>query len=74
MELKMIAPNQVVVTTDKAKILFSYDTPVCAYSYLDGFVKSDKFYSATTTRHINKWVDGRPIKTISQSEFDALLS
>ena len=57
MQLTPIASNMTEVETDSARVLFSYRTPVAAYVYGVGYVKTDKWYSVTTTRHINKWMD-----------------
>jgi hypothetical protein len=55
MKLKQIGSNQTEITTPTgAQVLFSYETPVAAW--IDGqFYKTDKFYSRTTSRHINAW-------------------
>jgi hypothetical protein len=39
-------------------ILYSYTTPVAAHIPGKGYVKTNTYFSATTSRHINKWVDG----------------
>ena len=56
MQLTPIASNMTEVETDSARVLFSYRTPVAAYVYGVGYVKTDKWWSVTTTRHINKWI------------------
>jgi len=55
MQLTPIASNMTEVETSEARILFSYRTPVAAYIYGEGYVKTDKWWSTTTSRHINKW-------------------
>ena len=57
MQLTPIASNMTEVETSKARVLFSYRTPVAAYVFGRGYVKTEKWYSVTTTRHINKWMD-----------------
>ena len=57
MQLTPIASNMTEVETSEARILFSYRTPVAAYVFGRGYVKTEKWYSVTTTRHINKWMD-----------------
>ena len=42
--------------TADARIFFSYRTPVAAYVFGRGFVRSEDFFSVTTSRHINKWI------------------
>ena len=55
MQLTPIASNMTEVETSEARILFSYRTPVAAYIFGEGYVKTDQFWSVTTSRHINKW-------------------
>ena len=56
MQLTPIASNMTEVETSKARVLFSYRTPVAAYVFGRGYVKTENWYSVTTTRHINKWI------------------
>lgn len=56
MKLTPIATNQTEVETADARIFFSYRTPVAAYVFGRGFVRSEDFFSVTTSRHINKWI------------------
>tara|TARA_B100000424_G_C22893214_1_gene475150 strand:+ start:476 stop:709 length:234 start_codon:yes stop_codon:yes gene_type:complete len=56
MRLTPIAANQTEVETADARIFFSYSTPVAAYVFGRGFVRSQEFFSVTTSRHINKWI------------------
>ena len=45
------------VETSEARVLFSYRTPVAAYVFGRGYVKTEKWWSVTTSRHINKWLE-----------------
>ena len=56
MQLTPIAANQTEIETADARIFFSYRTPVAAYVFGRGYVKSEQWYSTTTSRHINKWM------------------
>ena len=56
MRLTPIAANQTEIETADARIFFSYKTPVAAYIFGRGFVRTNKFWSVTTSRHINKWI------------------
>ena len=56
MRLTPIATNQTEVETKDARIFFSYSTPVAAYVFGRGYVRSQEFFSVTTSRHINKWI------------------
>lgn len=56
------------------KMLFSYSTPV-AYSTVkeDGirlFFRTSQFYSVTTSRHINKWLNGQDAEKVEQYVID----
>lgn len=55
MHLKSIQSNMTELTlSNGTQVLFSYQTPVACW--IDGqFFKTDKKWSNTTTRHINKW-------------------
>ncbi len=78
MKLSPIAANRNIVTfNDGTEVFFSYETPVAGYSPVLGYVKTDKWYSSTTTRHINKYltckelvttVDQAVINNLSQTE------
>ena len=61
MQLTPIASTMTEVETSEARILFSYRTPVAAYvfgkdGFGGGFVRTEKWWSVTTSRHINKWI------------------
>ena len=56
MQLTPIASNMTEVETSEARILFSYRTPVAAYVFGRGYVKTEKYWSVTTSRHINKCI------------------
>ena len=49
MQLTPIASNMTEVETSEARILFSYRTPVAAYIYGEGYVKTEKYWSVTTS-------------------------
>ena len=57
MQLNPIASNMTEITLANGKqVLFSYKTPVASWE--DGqFYKTEKFWSKTTTRHVNKWIN-----------------
>ena len=59
MNLTPIAANQTVLSfTNGAEVFFSYKTPVAAYCPLRGYIRTEQFWSSTTSRHINKWLKG----------------
>jgi hypothetical protein len=73
MKIKPVGSNMTELEgADGITILFSYQTPVAAFVPGKGFMKTDKFFSSSTTKHINKWIqmNGDPestVTTISQS-------
>jgi hypothetical protein len=74
MQLQHIGSNMTEVTTDTLRVLFSYSTPVAAYSLTAGqFYKTSRKWSVTTTKHINKWLDGAGALEQPQEFFEALL-
>ena len=74
MQLTPIAANQTSVTfNDGTEVFFSYRTPVAAYLPEKGYVKTDTFYSVTTSRHINKYLPTKDVPTVSE-EFLVQLS
>jgi hypothetical protein len=73
MKLRNVGSNMTELDlTGGNTVLFSYETPVAA-STPDGFVRTDKHHSPTTSRHINKWLEGREAKTVPQSELDDMV-
>ena len=75
MKLHSYATNRTVLIFNggTTEVFFSYETPVAGYSDKLGYVKTDKWYSSTTTRHINKYIDGKNHTVVSQSVIDDLL-
>ena len=72
MQLTQIAPNKTEIETSQARILFSYRTPVAAYIFGEGFVKTEQYWSVTTSKHINKW-GARDGKKVPQARLDSLV-
>lgn len=60
--------------TNGTDVLFSYETPVAAFIEGEGYVRTATKYSVTTSRHINKWLDGMVAREVDQSVIDALVS
>lgn len=56
MKLRQIASNQTEVVIGKYTVLFSYQTPVAAFCEGQGFIRTQKKWSTTTSRHINTWL------------------
>ena len=74
MKLTPIAANQNEVSFNNGtQVFFSYKTPVAAYLPEKGYVRTEKFWSVTTSRHINKWLKNvTNVETIDQSVLDNL--
>jgi hypothetical protein len=77
MNLKPIAANQNEVELENGiTVFFSYRTPVAAHIPGEGFVKTDKKWSVTTSKHIGKFIarnGGSGLVSIKpQSYFDQL--
>ena len=78
MKLHSFATNRTLLTFDDgSEVFFSYETPVAGYSKELGYVKTKSWYSSTTTRHINKYLNKstRPdlISTVDQSTIDNMI-
>lgn len=56
------------------KVLFSYRTPVAFSDSVGLCFITDQYWSRTTSKHINKWLEGRPAKKIPQGSLDKLTS
>ena len=67
MELKQIGSNMTELTVNGTSILFSYETPVAGYDSQGAF-RTDKHYSSTTTKHINKYLGGKGVGRILSQE------
>ena len=58
MKIKNVGSNMTEVEINGSTVLFSYETPVAGRNidkYGESFFKTSTKYSATTTRHINKY-------------------
>jgi hypothetical protein len=74
MKIKAIAANQTELDMGFAQIFFSYETPVAAMLPSGSIIRSNVKYSVTTTKHINKWLNGCEALTVSQERIDCLLT
>ena len=56
MILRQLGSNQTELSLNNGNsIFFSYETPVAGYDAVDGFFKTETYYSKTTSRHINQY-------------------
>ena len=76
MRLNRLGANKTELElSDGTTLFFSYNTPVAAcLSDGGGFVRTDKRWSVTTSKHITQWLDGATAKTTSQGFLDSLAS
>ena len=73
MKLKQIASNMTELTVNPSvTVFFSYETPVAACVACKP-VRTEECHSITTTKHINKWLNGCEARTVSQSYINGLL-
>ena len=73
MKLTPIATNQTEVEfTNGTQVFFSYKTPVAAFIPQKGYIRTATKWSVTTTKHINKWLDGVIADVVDQSILDNL--
>ena len=75
MKLQSFAKNRTLLIFNNGitEIFFSYETPVAGYSNKLGYIKTDEYYSQTTTRHINKYIGDNYHTVVSQSVINDLL-
>ena len=71
MKVRNVGSNMTELLTNGYTVLFSYETPVAALTP-QGYVRTAKWYSQTTTRHINKWLDGVTAEEMPQDFFDSI--
>jgi hypothetical protein len=76
MKLRQIASNMTEVYVNGHEVLFSYQTPVAVFHSEDGYVRTSKKWSPTTSRHINKWLSTRHAGNVTEAPqefFDSLI-
>ena len=70
-KLKQLASNMTCLYKDGNAILFSYQTPVAVYDVKrDEYLRTETKFSQTTSRHINKWLQGVKAITVSQQTIE----
>lgn len=74
MNIKQVGSNQTELhTNDGLVVFFSYDTPVAAFNHNGDYIRTNKKWSVTTSKHINKWLEGRKFELVDQSVLDNLI-
>ena len=61
MKVKSIGSNQTEVSANGCRVLYSYETPVALEAPSGKYYKTDRKWSVTTSKHINRFVGGSPI-------------
>jgi hypothetical protein len=61
----------VIHFADGVSVLWSYKTPVAAFIPGRGYIKTDRRFSVTTSRHINAWV-WKTCDTVPHAEIEAI--
>lgn len=80
MNLNPIKTNMTEMTIGDNKILFSYKTPVAIQNRFGLIFVTEKFWSRTTSRHINEWLKLRNLNIpgsnfeMPQEYFDNLIN
>ena len=77
LKINSIAKNQTEIITDSMTIFFSYREPVACHIDGQGFFKTSKSWSKTTTAHVNKWLKNNRAENVTekgQSFFDKLIA
>ena len=74
MKLYQKGSNQTELDLGFAQVFFSYSTPVAARLTDGSLVRTDERYSVTTTKHINKWLNGCEALIVPQDRIDCLLT
>tara|TARA_E500000081_G_scaffold64269_1_gene66560 strand:+ start:517 stop:744 length:228 start_codon:yes stop_codon:yes gene_type:complete len=75
MKLTQIGSNQTEITTAKGnRVLYSYETPVAAWTEQGAFRTSTK-WSMTTSKHINAYLGGKDVgKEVDQQWLNNLVA
>ena len=74
MKLYQKGSNMTELDLGFVQVFFSYETPVAARVTDGTLVRTDQWYSATTSKHINKWLQGCDALTVSQYCINCLLT
>lgn len=73
MKLKPIGSNITELNINGVSVLFSYSTPVAGWDDKGAF-RTDKHYSSTTTKHINKYLGKGTGRLVSQEFINNLVN
>jgi hypothetical protein len=78
MRVKQVTTTSTEVSlADGTEVLFSYSTPVAALVPGKGWIRTEQFYSKTTSKHVNAWLRtncGGTVQTVPQWDLDQLVA
>lgn len=73
MKIEALSPSSRLVTLkDGTSILYSYAVPVAVLTPGRGFLRTRRFHSRTTSKHIAQWLKDAPSTLVDQTEIDAI--
>lgn len=68
MDIERIGNNETAVYINGKCIFYSYNTAVAGHAG-GTLYKVNRFYSVTTSKHVNRWLDGREYTAVTEEEF-----
>lgn len=71
--LKPVGANVTELELGDRYVLFSYKTPVAAWVSGRGYLRTAEHFSKTTSKHINRWLDGAIAQVVPHSEIEKLV-
>jgi hypothetical protein len=71
MKLIKLGEHEHELRNGSKRLLFSYETPVASYEFGRYYVTNKRF-SKTTARHINKWLNGAVAQELAQCHFEMM--
>ena len=74
MKLTNLGSNKTLITMDNQEYFFSYSTCVAGFCPDNGYWKVDKFYSVTTSKHVNSYLNGNEPTLVETVDVDIALS
>ena len=73
MKIKQLGSNMLELDINGAQVFYSYETPVAARTETGELLRTSTKYSVTTTRHINKWLQGCEAEKVPQAVINKLV-
>ena len=73
MQIKPNGSNQTLASANGCTVLYSYETPV-VLEHNGNYFKTDKKWSVTTSKHINRFLSGCSFELVPQDHLDNWMS